>query len=209
MARPLLLIPTELEQRRLPLDDDLDADIAIVGLGPVIAAARTAELIGRLCPSRVVLVGIAGTLHPEAAGVGDAVGFASVDLDGVGAGSGAGFQSAPSFGFPYWGGDDASPPIEGPLNLAGPDDGPALLTVCAASGSAADADRRRASYPAAVAEDMEGYGVAVSCALRHTPVHIVRGISNRAGDRDHGRWRIDQALEAAWPLAIAALGAGR
>jgi futalosine hydrolase len=84
-----------------------------------------------------------------------------------------------------------------------------LLTACAASADAADVAVRRRLFPTAVAEDMEGFGVALACRLAGVPLAIVRGISNDAGDRDKRRWQIGPALEAAASLArtfIAAAG---
>lgn len=84
-------------------------------------------------------------------------------------------------------------------------DGPAagqLLTCCSASSSTADVKRRSEVFPAAVAEDMEGFGVAVSCRLAGVPLTIVRGISNRAGDREKRRWAIPEALAAAAELTL-------
>ena len=72
-----------------------------------------------------------------------------------------------------------------------------LLSVCAASADPSEAADRLRRYPDACAEDMEGFGVALSCRLERVPLQIVRGVSNRVGDRDHGRWEIDSALLAA------------
>jgi hypothetical protein len=43
---------------------------------------------------------------------------------------------------------------------------------------------------------MEGYGAALSARLFGSDFAMVRGISNVAGDRHVGAWRIDEALEA-------------
>ena len=61
---------------------------------------------------------------------------------------------------------------------------------------------RLAKHPEAAAEDMEGFGVAVSCVLADVPLQIIRGISNRAGDRDKRHWDIEGALHAAAALAL-------
>ena len=53
-----------------------------------------------------------------------------------------------------------------------------------------------------MAEDMEGFGVALACRLGGVPLGIVRGISNDAGDRDKSRWQIPAALTAAAELAL-------
>ena len=52
-------------------------------------------------------------------------------------------------------------------------------------------------FPAAAAEDMEGFAVALACRLACVPCTIVRGISNTVGDRDTTRWQTTAALEAA------------
>ena len=86
--------------------------------------------------------------------------------------------------------------VELPENSAG-----MLLTCCAASANAQEAAARRDRFPEAVAEDMEGFGVAMACALAGVPLQIVRGISNEVGDRDHRNWQINTALTAAATLA--------
>ena len=53
-----------------------------------------------------------------------------------------------------------------------------------------------------MAEDMEAFGVALACHARQTPLTVVRGISNLAGDGDVAGWRIDEALTAARALAL-------
>jgi nucleoside phosphorylase len=49
---------------------------------------------------------------------------------------------------------------------------------------------------------MEGFGVALACHAAGIPLAIVRGISNRAGDRRVSSWAISPALQAAAELAI-------
>jgi futalosine hydrolase len=44
--------------------------------------------------------------------------------------------------------------------------------------------------------------VALACRLAGVPLTIIRGISNTAGDRDHARWRVPEALAAAAGLAL-------
>ena len=72
-----------------------------------------------------------------------------------------------------------------------------LLTVLSASGDLAHANDRQAQHPEAIAEDMESFGVAIACACTRTPLSVIRGISNVAGDRNHVGWRVDDALIAA------------
>ena len=205
----LLLVPTELERKRIVDQGGFDPEavrVELCGFGPVAAAARTATLLERHTPERVLLVGIAGSFDEAAFPVGSAVVFGDVALEGVGAGEGERFVAPPALGFPQWpGSTDTTPhPIADRLALA--DDGPLLLTTCAASDSAQHAATRRARFEEALAEDMEGFAVALACALARTPLSIVRGASNVVGDREPSSWRIPAALSAAHERAIEWLG---
>ncbi len=202
-VRTLLLIPTDLERKRLADQGGFEdaAHVELCGFGPIAAAARTAALIERLEPRRVLLVGIAGTFDEDRLPVGEAAAFGGVALEGVGAGEGERFVAPPALGFPQWPGSrDTTPsPITDRIDLA--EDGPLLLSTCAASDSAAHAALRRSHFPEALAEDMEGFAVALACALKRVPCGIVRGASNVVGDREPSAWRIPAALGAAYERA--------
>lgn len=193
----LLCVPTAGELQRLQqlAPDIVDRSrwlaVETVGFGPVAAAARAAALIAETRPERVVLIGIAGS-HGSGLAVGEAAWFGDVALDGVGAGEGSSLLLPSAMGLPQWEGVDEH------LTLAS--DGPLLLTVCAAAEGSAMLAARRSRFPAAVAEDMEGFGVALAAHLAGVPLHVARGVSNVAGDREHSGWRIDDALSAAAAL---------
>jgi futalosine hydrolase len=215
MLRHLILVPTEIERRRLdPILAPAAAQgcrVALCGFGPVAAAARTAQLLAEHAPERVLLVGIAGRVA-ECLAVGAAYHFDRVACFGVGAGSGGEFMPAGAMGWPQWPGDadDATPARGGqigdeigdlmPCSVGGRAD--LLLTVCAAAANAEDVRLRTQAFPDATAEDMEGFAVAFACRLRGVPVGIVRGISNTAGDRDKSHWQVAAAVEAAGRLAL-------
>ncbi len=82
-----------------------------------------------------------------------------------------------------------------------------LLTACAASADHRDLALRRTHFPDAMAEDMEGFAVAMACRLAGVPLEIIRGISNTAGDREPAHWQTKPALEAAATLALERLEA--
>ena len=206
----LVLVPTEIERRHLARQRGfgVDAPCELCGFGPVAAAARARDAIAAHEPERVVLVGIAGTFDPAGLPVGTAAVFPSVLMHGVGVGV-ASFVPAPALGFRHWprsgGGEAGGPGADGPEALAlahpvPPAAGP-LLTVCTASATDAEARERRALFPVAAAEDMEGFAVALACRLAEVPVAIVRGISNAVGDRRFEHWQIPEALDAAWLVA--------
>lgn len=196
----LLLIPTQFESEKLrsqmPVSENVT--IAVCGFGPVAAAARTATLLSSHQPEHVILIGIAGSIGNRMA-VGDASSFSGVAIDGIGAGSGSNHLSAKGMGWNFLDIDGES--IGDYLSLIGSNDAGQLLTVCAASGSAAEANCRAETFPEVVAEDMEAFGVAFACRLAGVPLTVVRGISNVAGDRDKTNWKIDAALQSAATLA--------
>ena len=123
-----------------------------------------------------------------------------VELDmaicfGIGAGAGEDFISASEMGWRQWSDD---PQISDSIRLG--DDNVAacvpLLTCCSASANEHDVQLRLKKYPNAVAEDMEGFSVAAACRFAGIPLRIVRGISNRAGDRNKDNWRVRDAMLA-------------
>ncbi|MEL6713596.1 MAG: futalosine hydrolase, partial [Planctomycetota bacterium] len=113
-----------------------------------------------------------------------------------------GLLTPAAMGLPQWSAPGAEPVFDA-LPLAG--EGPELLTVCAAAGGADDVAGRIARAPEAAAEDMEGFAVALAASNAGVELRIVRGISNEAGDRDHARWRIEDALFAVARLTVDAL----
>lgn len=207
-APTLILVPTSLELARL---EDLGglgpmAIVAPCGFGAIAAAARTAELLGRLTPARVILVGIAGAYDVQRDPVGSAMEFGAVAVTGIGVGFGRDHVPPQALGFPQW------PATEHPARAAVFDrleldsrSGPLLLSTCAASASVEEARERRERFPQARAEDMEGFSVALACSLAGVPLSIVRGISNSVGDRVSEHWSLPRALAAARELALRVL----
>jgi len=216
MQQPLLLVPTELERGFiapvLAAACSTAIPVELCGFGPVVAAARTAQLIAEHRPEGVLLVGIAGRFTDSLA-VGQAYAFERVACHGVGAGSGDAFVPAESLGWPQWPGDgsDSATRIGDTISctsgrLPAIAQAGLLLSACAASSGEADVRSRLRLFPDAAAEDMEGFAVAAACRLAGVPLDIVRGISNTAGDRDLSRWQIEAACRAAAALAATLLG---
>jgi futalosine hydrolase len=71
-----------------------------------------------------------------------------------------------------------------------------ILSVSTVTGTADRSAVLRARYPDAVAEGMEGFGVAVAAAAAGIPFAELRTISNPIGPRDRAAWRIPDALAA-------------
>ena len=223
MPRHLILIPTEAERRflaprlmsRLAALPPADTAVELCGFGIAAAAARTAQLIAALRPERVILVGIAGRLADRLA-LGTATLFERIACHGIGVGSGPAFISAATLGWQQWPGDpgDGDPGDGDELPCAVPDRGDLprerlLLTVTAAAAGPEDVRLRKAMFPEASAEEMEGFAVALACRLFCIPCTIIRGISNTAGDRDKAHWQIEAPLAAAADLVLRILGGER
>jgi len=201
--RNLILIPSELEYRILdpllvePVSRSLDR-IEPCGFGLVAAAARTAGLIAEHDPQRVILIGIAGTLTGECA-IGSAYRFGRVICDGIGVGTQLDHQSASEMGWNHYQDIDSGVVVSDGIAFAS-ESTRQLLSVAAASRSLEESHHRSIRYPAAVAEDMEGFAVAAACQIAGKPLEMIRGISNQAGNRDHSTWQIEAALRSAAAL---------
>jgi len=177
----LVLVPTEHERSMLPRG----AEAEVCGFGLAAAGAGAAHAIAVHRPDRVVLVGAAGTLRPDAVPVGSTVVASAVRCEGIGVGQGEAHLSAAQLGW--------TPADE--IELEGADG--VVLSVAAASANVQEARARAARHADAVVEEMEGYSVAVAATLAQTPLTIIRGVSNVAGDRNLGSWRLRESLEAA------------
>jgi len=212
----LLLIPTEFERGFVSdsISPSLSVIVEVCGFGPIIPAARTVQLIEQHQPDRVLLIGIAGS-YDERLTVGAAYPFLTVACYGVGAGTGSSFQTAEKMGWHHWLDPNSDSSIGDAISitakLSAPPEFPEsaqvqLLTVCAAAADIQDVEMRREKFPDAVAEDMEGFAVAAACELCRRPVSIIRGISNRAGDRDKRNWKISDAMASAVGVACQMIG---
>ncbi|AXK32309.1 futalosine hydrolase [Streptomyces armeniacus] len=71
-----------------------------------------------------------------------------------------------------------------------------VLTVSTVTGTAERAAELAARHPGAVAEAMEGFGVAEAAYAHGVPVLELRTVSNAVGPRDRAAWRIPDALRA-------------
>jgi futalosine hydrolase len=71
-----------------------------------------------------------------------------------------------------------------------------IITLATVTGSAATAAALAARFPSAVAEAMEGYGVATAATQAGVAYAEIRTISNRIGPRDRSAWRLGEALSA-------------
>ncbi|MGV9815305.1 futalosine hydrolase [Streptomyces cellulosae] len=169
------------------------------GVGPAAAAASTAAaLTAAALEGRpyglVVCAGIGGGFVPDAP-LGSLVVADAITAADLGAETPDGFLPVTELGF---GTVTHHPPAslaEAVAAASGARTG-TVLTVSTVTGTAARADALRARHPRALAEGMEGFGVAEAAAAQDVPVLEVRAVSNPVGPRDRAAWRIGDALAA-------------
>lgn len=186
---------------------DMASTVEAVGVGAAAAAAGTARLLalaeaaGR--PFRAVLSAGIGGGFPGQAPVGSTVlAVRSIAAD-LGADSPDGFIPLDELGF----GSAIATADETllaalraalPHAIAGD-----VLTVNTVTGTAEGAQALVARYPSAVAEAMEGYGVACAATAAGLPFAELRTISNPVGPRDRAAWRLGDAFAALTKAAAA------
>ncbi|MGQ4382013.1 futalosine hydrolase [Streptomyces sp. SAS_270] len=174
-------------------------DLLAAGVGPALAAASTAGALTAAALSGppyglVVCAGIAGGFAPEAP-VGSLVVADDITVADLGADTADGFVPVTALGF---GTVSHRPPnalVREVAAATGARAG-AVLTVSTVTGTAERAAALRARHPLAVAEAMEGFGVAEAAAAHGVPVLELRAVSNPVGPRDRAAWRIGEAFAA-------------
>ncbi|MFE2017383.1 futalosine hydrolase [Streptomyces sp. NPDC059499] len=171
-------------------------DVLAGGVGPGAAAAAAAFALAAAPEpyGLVVSAGIGGGFAP-AAPVGSLVVATGIVAADLGAETPDGFVPVTGLGF---GRDVLLPPdtlVREVAAATGAVPGP-VLTVSTVTGSAARTAALLAAHPGAVAEAMEGFGVAEAADRVGVPVLELRAISNTVGPRDRDAWRIGEALAA-------------
>ncbi|ARP74261.1 futalosine hydrolase [Streptomyces pluripotens] len=174
-------------------------DLLDAGVGPALAAASasaalTAARVTGTPYDLVVSTGIGGGFQPEAP-IGSLVVADGITAADLGAETADGFLPVTELGF---GTVTHIPPgslVRAAARAIGAPAG-TVLTVSTATGTAARAAELRARHPRALAEAMEGFGVAEAATAHGTPVLEIRAVSNPVGPRDRGAWRIGDALTA-------------
>lgn len=163
------------------------SEVIVAGIGTAAAASATSAALAKGRYDLVISAGIAGGFDIPPGTVAIASRIVHADL---------GIETSDGFepiGTPVL---DVPPDVVADLaartnGVTGP-----VLTVSTVTGTAVTAAALRARYPDAVAEAMEGFGVATAAAQRGVPFAEVRAISNLVGPRDRPSWRIPEALAA-------------
>jgi futalosine hydrolase len=179
------------------------AAVIVGGVGPAAAAAATGRALHGGDHDIVLCAGVGGGFAPL--GMGDVAVAATIAFADLGAESPDGFLPVSALGFGV-----ASYPVEPKLavELADRTGGHlgTVLTVATVTGTRDSATALARRYPDAVAEGMEGAGVAAAAALYGVPVAEVRTISNVVGPRDRAAWQLPLALERLGTAVAAVAG---
>jgi futalosine hydrolase len=167
--------------------------VLVGGVGPAAAAAGASAALATGAYDLAISAGIGGGFKPI--GVGAIAVAATVAFADLGVETGAGFLPVSALGF---GTDRYDVPAQLAIELSDRTGGHlgTILTVATVTGTAARAHDLRGRFPDAVAEAMEGAGVAAAAVLHGVPFAEVRAISNAVGPRDRAAWRIPEALTA-------------
>ena len=182
----LLVVTAVPAERDALLDVVPSASVIAAGIGPAAAAAGASAALARGSFDLVVSAGIAGGFGVPVGAVAVASRVVHADL---------GVETAEGFS-PLGDALDVSPELVAALRRRTGAVVGTVLTVSTVTGTAATAAALRTRYPDAVAEAMEGFGVACAAAVHGVPFAEVRAISNSVGPRDRPSWRILEALAA-------------
>ena len=172
--------------------------LGVTGVGVVAAATTLGAFCGIARPDLMVMLGSAGSLPDSGLRVGDMVVSETEILAELGVVAGPGIGDARRMQLPSLMREiHLDPSLSSRLLDHAMAMGKAAygrsLTVVGASANG-DHARDRATTFRALAENMEGYAVALSGHRFGIPTAEIRGISNQAGDRDKSRWDFKKAL---------------
>jgi futalosine hydrolase len=206
---PRLLVATAVDAEREAVLAGLPPDtshvtVAAVGVGPAAAAAGAARLLALAEAAgtpyhRVVCAGIGGGFAGRVKVGRVVLATRSVAAD-LGAASPEGFLPLDELGFgvsTYPSDPELFAALFAELSKALADAVTgAVLTVSTVTGTSSSAAQLAARYPDAVAEGMEGYGVACAAALSGLGFAELRTVSNVIGPRERAAWSVPAALAA-------------
>jgi futalosine hydrolase len=172
-----------------------------VGVGLASAALTLGTLVSAISPTEIIMIGSAGALPGSGLEAGQLAIASSELLSEFGVYSEAGIGSAEALGI-----SGASQEISldremaGHLADAAQSTAPVLLgrllTVVGVSADLRLAEARANRF-SAIAENMEGFAVALAGQRFRLKAGEIRGVSNLAGNRDKKTWNLDLANQQA------------
>lgn len=169
--------------------------VAIADVGPVAAALTTSDVLhARADIDAVISAGISGAFLGSGLSVGDVAVATLVHHADLGVEVDGGFVPARELDWPYGSFTCDAELVE--LAVAAGATAGELLTTTRQSTSADRIAQLRKLWPNALAEAMEGAGVASAAARFDLPMTEVRAISNMVGPRTVYPWDKPTALDA-------------
>ncbi|MEQ1884384.1 MAG: futalosine hydrolase [Bryobacteraceae bacterium] len=199
----VVCVATDLEGAHLREQAQDRVRVLCTGVGAVNAAIALTRFLEHETPRSILVCGIAGA-YPQAFEQGLSTGgvvCASSECYGdLGANSPGGFLDMQALGFPLIPGN---PPVFNtlPLQIFPVERRAGFVTVNMCTGDDETAQKMEARTGCSV-ENMEGAAIAHVARLYGIPCGEVRGISNRAGNRDRSSWRVKEAAAAAQNAVI-------
>jgi futalosine hydrolase len=198
-----ILIMTSVEAERDAIlrgtGNDPRIDIKLAGVGPISAAIQTTKSLAAGEYDLVINMGIAGGFADKAE-VGSLVITNEIVSGDLGAESPEGFITLDELGFGAstrikTDGDLVEILLEAIKGAGVSVRTGNILTLSTVTGTAETTSELQLREPGALAEAMEGYGVASAAKEFGVPVLEIRSISNPIGPRDRSAWRIKDALD--------------
>ena len=200
---PSILIMTSVAAEKEAIERGLSGSsqfqVALTGVGPAKAAARTATELAARTYQYVINAGVAGGFNGKADITSIVVASRIIAAD-LGSESVDGFLPVDQLGL---GSSEIKPDrskstelvkrledMNATVTLA------PVLTLATVTGTQKTTNELTSRFPDAAAEAMEGHGVATAAELAQIPVLEVRTISNQVGPRDRDAWQIKEALQA-------------
>jgi futalosine hydrolase len=177
---------------------DRVVNLGVTGVGVASACTTLGALCGVERPELMIMVGSAGLLPESGLETGDMVVAETEILAELGVVAGPGMGDAHGMKLPgviqeIHMDQEASSLLLGHAIEMGKAAYGRMLTVVGVSADGNQA-RERARQFQAVAENMEGYALALAGHRFGCRTAEIRGISNGAGDRDKSRWDFEKAI---------------
>ncbi|GAK08737.1 futalosine hydrolase [Geomicrobium sp. JCM 19038] len=194
MRRILIMTAVEAEREAVKagLREDVNVTVELAGVGPAQAAARTAVQLAKQNYDLVINAGIAGGFR-EKVQLEDIVVSTTIQAADLGADTGEQFIPVEELGFGSSRIECLGSEVDRFRELENVFTG-RIITKSTVTGTDEEAKRLQARYEDAVAEGMEGFGVATAAEEFGVPVLEVRAISNYIGKRERDKWKIKEAL---------------
>ena len=172
--------------------------LGVTGVGVAAACTTLGAFCGMAQPDFMVMVGSAGSLPGSGLRTGDMVVAETEILAELGVVAGPGVGDTHDMKLPgvmqeIHMDQEASSLLLGHANVVGKAVYGRMLTVVGVSANGNQA-RDRARKFQALAENMEGYALALAEHRFGCRTAEIRGISNGAGDRDKSRWDFEKAM---------------